>query len=173
MNGLRAILVSLVCLGPGTLNIKPDVTNSPKNYVTFIPQPGEVVAAHNFVREKVGVPPVAWSDALAQVAQEWANKLMSAGVFMHSRDLRYGENLFQISGLGATSTAFEVVNAWASEADSYRYDTNTCRGECGHYTQLVWRDTKQVGCAVARDSRREVWVCEYAPFGNIIGERPY
>jgi uncharacterized protein YkwD len=121
----------------------------------------------------VGVPPLGWSDQLAQVAQRWADKLMTSGIFVHSSDMRYGENLFQISGYGATSTAFEVVNAWGAESDFYRYANNSCRGECGHYTQVVWRDTKQVGCAVSRDDKREIWVCEYAPYGNIIGERPY
>ena len=173
MNALRVIPMCLVCLGPATVDASSDATTSAKTYVTYIAQPGEAVAAHNFIRDKLGVPPLVWSDALAQVAKDWANKLMSTGLFMHSSDLRYGENLFQISGPGATSTAFEVVNAWAGEAQFYDYDTNTCRGRCGHYTQVVWRDTKQVGCAVARDIRREVWVCEYAPYGNIIGERPY
>jgi len=173
MNALRVILVCLMCLGPTTFHGHAEMANSAKSYFTFIPQPADVIAAHNLAREKVGVPPVAWSDTLTHVAQEWANKLMAAGLFMHSSDFRYGENLFQISGPGATSTAFEVVSAWASEAAAYDYDTNTCRSRCGHYTQLVWRDTKQVGCAVARDSRREIWVCEYAPFGNVIGQRPY
>jgi len=44
---------------------------------------------------------------------------------------------------------------------------------CGHYTQIVWRDTKQVGCGVARDNRREIWVCNYDPPGNWVGHRPY
>jgi hypothetical protein len=43
---------------------------------------------------------------------------------------------------------------------------------CGHYTQLVWRRARQVGCAAARGGSREVWVCEF-PEGNYIGMRPY
>ena len=173
MKALKVLPLCLLCLGAAPVKASSDATSSDKPYSTFIAQPGDVVAAHNFIRDRIGVPPLAWSDALAEVAQGWANNLISSGLFMHSRDLRYGENLFQISGPDATSTPFEVVNAWAGEAQSYDYDTNTCHGRCGHYTQLVWRDTKQVGCAVARDSTREVWVCEYAPFGNIVGERPY
>jgi uncharacterized protein YkwD len=172
MNLVKVLILSVVCLSEafaaGAGN--PD---SPKRYSSFTPEPTEVVAAHNFVRGKVGVPPLSWSDDLARVAQRWADKLMDSGVFMHSTDMRFGENLFQISGLGASSTPYEVVNAWGSESDFYRYDTNTCHGECGHYTQVVWRDTKQVGCAVSRNDNREIWVCEYAPYGNIVGERPY
>jgi pathogenesis-related protein 1 len=65
------------------------------------------------------------------------------------------------------------VDGWASEAAQYDYKTNRCTGTCGHYTQLVWRDTKEVGCAVARSANREVWACDYAPPGNYIGMRPY
>lgn len=133
----------------------------------------EVVTAHNSIRSRVGVPPLVWSDALAQVAQNWANVLIASGAFAHSRDSRYGENLFEISGPGASSTPFAVVSAWAGESASYRYETNSCSGVCGHYTQVIWRDTKAVGCGVARDNRREIWVCNYAPYGNIIGEKPY
>jgi pathogenesis-related protein 1 len=67
----------------------------------------------------------------------------------------------------------QIVRGWAAEASEYDYRTNECRGMCGHYTQLVWRDTKEVGCAVARGGNREVWVCDYSPPGNYGGKRPY
>jgi pathogenesis-related protein 1 len=44
---------------------------------------------------------------------------------------------------------------------------------CGHYTQIVWRNTKAVGCAVGGKGAREVWVCDYDPPGNYVGQRPY
>jgi uncharacterized protein YkwD len=141
--------------------------------VSMLPTPTDVLAAHNSIRSKVGLPPLAWSDDLAHVAQKWADKLAAAGEFHHSTDNRYGENLFRISGDGATSNAYEVVNAWGAESASYHYESNSCQGECGHYTQIVWRETKKVGCAVARDPKHEVWVCEYAPYGNVIGQRPF
>ncbi len=131
----------------------------------------EIVAAHNVVRRKVGVPPLVWSGEMAKVAQDWAYTLLARGTFEHRTDHRYGENLFEASGFDPTPS--QVVDAWASEAKDYRYTANTCSGVCGHYTQVVWRDTKMVGCAMARDLRREIWVCNYAPYGNIVGERPY
>lgn len=131
----------------------------------------EVIAAHNSVRSRIGVPPLVWSDRMAMLAQNWANTLLVNGAFQHRPNNPYGENLFESGGFDATP--FYVVNAWAAEAANYRYATNTCFGVCGHYTQVVWRDTRAVGCGVARDGRREIWVCNYTPFGNIIGERPY
>jgi len=131
----------------------------------------DMLAAHNAVRVRAGVPPLVWSAALAAVAQQWANNLIATNSFYHRPDNRYGENLYSISG-GAASPA-DVVAAWAAEARGYDVRSNTCAGVCGHYTQLVWRATKTVGCGVATDPEREVWVCDYDPPGNIIGYRPY
>lgn len=131
----------------------------------------EMLAAHNSVRARHGVPPLRWSDELAKYAQKWAHTLIARGEFSHHRNLQYGENLFEVSG--GSATADEVVSGWAAEAKKYNYRNNTCSGRCGHYTQIVWRDTKMVGCGMARDRGREVWVCNYEPAGNIMGERPY
>ncbi len=131
----------------------------------------EIVAAHNVVRSKIGVSPLVWSNDMAKVARDWANTLLATGAFEHRTDHQYGENLLEASGFEPTPA--QVVDAWASEAKDYQYSANSCSGVCGHYTQLVWRDTKIVGCAMVRDAKREIWVCNYAPYGNIVGQRPY
>ncbi len=74
---------------------------------------------------------------------------------------------------GGTATPHQVVAAWADEAREYDHGTNSCSGVCGHYTQIVWRTTRAVGCAVGSDAHRQVWVCEYEPAGNWVGYRPY
>ena len=131
----------------------------------------EMLSAHNQTRAKADVPPLVWSVSLATRAQEWANHLLGQMQFYHRPNSNLGENLFEI--IGGTLSPAEVVGNWASEARDYNYRTNSCRGTCGHYTQLVWRTTREVGCAIARGQDREVWVCNYDPPGNWIGERPY
>jgi uncharacterized protein YkwD len=131
----------------------------------------EMLASHNAVRDRVGTPPLQWSGQLAAVAQQWADRLIQNGQFVHSHNPKYGENLYEIEG--ATATPAEVVKAWAEEVRDYDYGSNTCHGACGHYTQIVWSDTREVGCAVARAGRREVWACEYDPPGNWVGRKPY
>ena len=67
------------------------------------------------------------------------------------------------------------------EIDNYHYANNSCdAGQmCGHYTQLVWRDSVRIGCAVHRCSPlpgfgpADLIVCEYDPPGNWVGEKPY
>jgi hypothetical protein len=78
-----------------------------------------------------------------------------------------------------------MVGAWAAEASDYDYARNTCAAGkvCGHYTQLVWRATTRVGCATQVCDRNspfgsrfptwQLWVCNYAPPGNYVGQRPY
>ncbi len=138
---------------------------------TKTPLPREIVADHNAVRAGVGIQPLVWSGSLAAVAQEWANKLIANGQFVHSHNPNFGENLYEIDG-GLAMPA-EVVAAWAGEVKDYNYRSNTCSGVCGHYTQIVWADTKEVGCAWAQHGRRQVWVCEYNPPGNWVGRKPY
>ncbi len=137
------------------------------------PIASEILGAHNAVRARAGVPPLTWSKRLESAARQWAESLLAKGTFRHRPQSNFGENLFEIRGARADAT--RVVRSWAAEADDFNLATNSCRGDavCGHYTQLVWRDTRQLGCAVARGGRREVWVCNYSPPGNVIGERPY
>ena len=76
------------------------------------------------------------------------------------------------------------MQGWVSESTDYDLASNTCKpGKiCGHYTQVVWRDTRQVGCAsVVCNSNSpfqghpqwRIWVCDYAPPGNYVGQKPY
>ena len=132
----------------------------------------EILDAHNRVRAQTGAPPLTWSDQLAAVAQQWADYLLRSGEFCHRTPSRFGENLFEIRGRPAPPTL--SVDRWAAEAADYDAGRNSCRSgvRCGHYTQIIWRATKRVGCAVARAGNREVWVCNYDPPGNVIGQRP-
>jgi pathogenesis-related protein 1 len=131
----------------------------------------EMVNAHNALRGRLKLPPLVWSDQLARYAQEWANRLAITGQLSHRSNPVYGENLFLVHGADAEPAA--VVAAWASEARSYDYRNNSCQGRCGHYTQLIWRNTKRLGCGSASRNGTQIWVCNYDPPGNMVGERPY
>ena len=133
----------------------------------------QMLAAHNAVRERVGVRPLVWSNKLARAAQEWADRLVKEGAFRHRPNSEWGQNLYEVGG--SEFLPQQIVNGWDGEAKDYDLASNTCKEGrmCGHYTQMVWRETKEVGCAVARGGNREVWVCEYSPPGNYVGKRPY
>jgi len=131
-----------------------------------------ITEAHNFYRRALKLPELVWNSQLAAFAQEWANYLKSQGCRMKHRPSNpYGENLAW--AMGKNLTPEEVVQMWYSEVKDYDYASNTCRNVCGHYTQVVWRNSKRLGCGIARCGNTEVWVCNYDPPGNYIGERPY
>jgi uncharacterized protein YkwD len=135
------------------------------------PAAREMLMLHNSLREGVRSPALAWSEKLAAAAEEWAKALIAHGQFRHSDHKHYGENLAEFRG--GKTTAKQAFELWASEVKNYNHKSNRCEGPCGHYTQVVWSGTKQVGCGVARGAGREVWVCEYDPPGNFVGQRPY
>jgi pathogenesis-related protein 1 len=147
----------------------------------------EILDAQNIARAEVGVPSLFWSTSLAQGAQAWADTLASQNCTLsHDPHTPYGENLASRWVTGSThsgliSTPKEIVSLWTSEKQFYEYTHNTCKdGEtCGHYTQLIWKDSTEVGCAVSTcfdassQKQTDVWVCRYNPAGNMQGEKPY
>jgi pathogenesis-related protein 1 len=136
-----------------------------------------ITAAHNAVRSPLGVPALTWAPEVAKFAQAWADKLKGQGCALKHRPhkgadaQKFGENVYSASG--SAPTAGDVVDTWAAEVADYNAKTNRCKGVCGHYTQVVWRKSQRLGCGMASCGETEVWVCNYDPPGNFMGERPY
>lgn len=125
---------------------------------------GQALAAHNNARGRHGANALSWSDELAGVAQGWANRC----IFEHGggKPGGFGENL-----AAGQSNIFAVIDAFMSEIPDY--NPNSPSGS--HFTQVVWKNTQRVGCAVTMcnmpnlNSRGQspMYVCEYDPPGNI------
>lgn len=137
-----------------------------------------MVDRHNYWRAKVHVPDLKWSNACAKVAQDWADRLAKEGCKIHHRPSEgklstdYGENIYW--SMGMENKAADVVDDWASEIEFFDEKSGQCRGGvCGHYTQVVWKNTTAVGCGMAKCGDQEVWVCNYDPAGNWVGQKPY
>ncbi|MBU2537628.1 MAG: SCP-like extracellular [Proteobacteria bacterium] len=150
---------------------------------------------HNTLRAAVGTPVLRWSDALARQASTWADELKKTGCVMQHSRANLGENIYWASAWKTTTrnkskntlqtiltlqpiTEAHVISSWAVEQPWYSQASNTCNAppgkSCGHYTQIVWQNTKEVGCARAVcDDKSQVWVCNYSPAGNVVGQRPY
>jgi pathogenesis-related protein 1 len=135
-----------------------------------------------------GEPPLVCDPIAAQVALNYANKC----TFMHNanRNSDYsalggtgglGENLAE----GYMLTAAQAVSLWVSEGQYYDHSTNTCSApanqSCGHYTQVVWKATTAVGCALVTCTMNspsgggswQLAVCDFSPPGNYVGQPPY
>jgi hypothetical protein len=153
----------------------------------------DILAVHNRERAAVGVPPLVWSDKLATDAKIYAEHLATPGVttvvgLQHPSaewvaahpTVPEGENLAAIDSSDAKIkiSAEELQHGWVDEKRGYNAKTNTCtpvppRTSCGHYTQMVWNTTKEVGCATGISPHNIYLSCRYSPPGNIVGKPPY
>ncbi|MFN8623757.1 MAG: CAP domain-containing protein [Chloroflexota bacterium] len=136
------------------------------------------VAADESARlgQTVSIPKLTWNADAAAIAQAWADHLLATDTFEHNPDTGgLGENIYWESGFDPSTGAKRAFHNWASEQDDYTWDTNSCAAgkKCGHYTQIVWSGTTSVGCGMATDGTQAYWVCDYAPAGNVQGQRPY
>ncbi len=139
-----------------------------------------LLSAHNAERVRKFAPPLIWSPALARDAAAWATTLANSGKFEHAPQRNsgspQGENLWM--GTQGAYAPEEMVQSWIDEKSDYRRGLfpNVSRtgnwSDVGHYTQLIWGDTKEVGCARASNGADDYLVCRYFPAGNWIGVDP-
>jgi pathogenesis-related protein 1 len=125
-----------------------------------------LLGLHNSYRAQHCVPPLSWSTELAASAQQWASRCRIG----HAPRGGFGENL----AWGYKRTPNNVVDAWYKEVTDYDYRRPGFASSTGHFTQVIWRNTKQVGCGVATCLWGSVrfWVCRYTPQGNWAGQFP-
>ncbi|UXE64114.1 MAG: CAP family protein [Woronichinia naegeliana WA131] len=135
----------------------------------------EILDAHNSYRSQVGVPPLTWSDTLAREANEWAKHLSDTGTFGHSGAKGEGENIWM--GTANSYSFAQMIQSFGNEkqhfvAGTFPNVSNTGNwADVGHYTQMVWSNTTQVGCAGwNRSDGKYVLVCRYSPPGNVLGQ---
>ncbi|CAL9227880.1 unnamed protein product [Arabidopsis halleri] len=137
-------------------------------------RPKDYLAVHNRARDDVGVPHIKWHAGAARYAWNYAQIRKRDCRLIHSNSRgRYGENLAWSSGDMSGAAA---VRLWVKEKSDYFHKSNTCRAgkQCGHYTQVVWKNSKWVGCAKVKCDNGGTFVtCNYSPPGNLRGRWPY
>jgi glioma pathogenesis-related protein 2 len=130
-----------------------------------------IVERHNALRAKHGAAALTWSPTVASVAQNWASKIARDDQMRHRQPNKYGENIYWISGGNPTGTS--VTDTWYGEIKDYNYARPGFGMKTGHFTQVVWKSTKEIGCGVAKSRRGGTYVvCNYNPPGNYSGRFP-
>lgn len=187
--GLFVDAISLICgafteVNPSHPEPRPEacrgLTNNP------VPEQwSDMLNAHNERRKQHCVPALGWSNELARDAQAYAEKCI---LDKHGST---GENMAdawqEVNGnpvLPASTDRQAFEKTWYCEVNNYDFTnpefkggfTTNCKDVNGHFTQVVWKDTCQLGCGRATcemtDDRGVVhkgthWVCRYKPPGNI------
>ena len=135
-----------------------------------------LLAIHNRERARTGAPPLVWDGRLAAAASAFGPALIARGSLAHSDPASrpgQGENLW-MGSRGAYSLE-EMAGSWAEEKQLFRpgifpdVSATGKYGDVGHYTQMIWRGSTSVGCALRRSARWDFLICRYAPPGNVVG----
>lgn len=132
--------------------------------------------AHNVYRCVAGLPLLEWDTGIFATAKRWAAKAPVDRLQHSPEEQRRGANgdiLGENVAIGELLQPGIVVARWYSEIRSSaggRGGTASIgRTGLGHYTQIVWRRTRRVGCAMAQ--QRRVAICHYDPAGNERGRQ--
>lgn len=137
--------------------------------------------AHNGERAALGLPLLQWDDALTADAARYAAEMARSGVFRHSprtgRAVPSGENLWmgsrRLYGYQAMVGSFLDEKRFTRIAGKLPDLSSTGRWQdVGHYTQMIWRGTKKIGCALGEGANADYLVCRYFPAGNAFGRGP-
>ncbi len=175
MPGMRTLVATAIAAMLAAQPAAAQVTVTPIETVG-----PRLLAAQNAERARLGLKPLVWSAKLSEHAKKWAQTLAVSDMFEHApvgADGGEGENLW--TGTRDDYTLEEMVGMWIGESALFKrakfpnVSTNGRWEDVGHYTQIVWTDTREVGCAIASNPRSDYLVCRYFPAGNTIGKPVY
>jgi len=150
----------------------------------------EIVNTHNELRSKASpraknMLKMYWNENLARSARN--GRTYKKCEFAHDKN----QQMKTWAGLGITvgqNLAFaspykrtwaQTVKGWHSEHVNFKHGrgkvaNKCCRGQIGHYTQVMQDQATAVGCAYKRCGQKHFWVCNYA-YGQLYGDEatPY
>ncbi len=133
---------------------------------------------HNIERAAVGVYNLTWSDDLTKASQDFANTLAAKNGFHHSGTGWVGENIAKAT-FRKDLTQY-LVSLWSSQKKYFnptvKYGASSStdpKREVGHYTQMIWSMSHEVGCGIANTSTSSILVCQYRYAGNFVNEWVY
>lgn len=152
----------------------------------------EILRIHTAARAEVNLSPLIWNCKMADFSQKWVDQGKSAKALKHSstkerRKVILGSDLGENLASAAPKTspiATSGTTGWRDEKKHWDNAKKICKAGkvCGHYTQMVWRNTTEIGCGVNREAsvlgakwqgNSAYLACTYNPGGNYPGEAPY
>jgi hypothetical protein len=130
----------------------------------------QCLEAHNFVRQKYGVPSLIWSQELAELAKTWAMKLADRGRILYPELPDIGENITLTIGSHENhlTTGEELVAFWAKQADEFNFSNPKWSIKCKDFTQMIWRSSIEMGVCRYWNTHKNCLaiVSFYRPAGN-------
>uniref|UniRef100_A0A452I942 ShKT domain-containing protein n=1 Tax=Gopherus agassizii TaxID=38772 RepID=A0A452I942_9SAUR len=171
---LLAVFLGLAAVLQTSTGQTPELDSLPTDNIN---QQKEIVDKHNALRRQV-IPTASnmlrmeWSPAAAKNAKSWANNCtLSHSPPNKRRTMNCGENLYMSTAPNSWSNA---IQTWYNEVGHFMYGNGSTipNAMIGHYTQVVWYRSYQIGCALAfcgaQKYYKYYYVCHYCPAGNDI-----
>ena len=127
---------------------------------------------HNELRNKHGSPELQMNEELNKKAQEYAEKLLNNKnekiiSFNIYKDSFFGENII----ISEKESPENICQKWYNEIVNYNFNIKKYQKDTGHFTQMIWKKTKEVGFGFHFDDYNNFcMVAYYYPAGNIFGE---
>ena len=133
----------------------------------------DLLKQHNSYRKKHSASSLKTNSQLEEIAQKYSEVLAKRGSLIHSGSKfngeNMGENLYMSWGKTSVSGS-HVTDQWYNEIELYDYKKPGFSEETGHFTQLIWKNTKEIGCGASCQGTTCAVTCNYYPAGNYIGE---
>lgn len=159
---------------------KQQKTVSNKTSTATKPSPTEInefykdaLDKHNYYRRVHHVGPLTINNSLCRIAESYSRILAySIRSLVHSKN-KYnrepiGENLYYCKGKEPTGS--HVTSNWYEEIQEHDFNSEWGNVNTGHFTQVVWKGTKEVGFGVTKNENGQYFVvANYFPAGNVIG----
>jgi len=154
-------------------NVFPKIANSEANSFYSINTKflEEILNSHNELRSKHNSPPLILNPSLSMLAQEKAEKMAeNKEIKFNEKNKEYGKNYFFSEN---NCSGEEVTSFWYKGKNKYNFkkETNKKDEMINNFTQLIWKDTKEVGFGYSQlNNNEKIFVAFYFPAGNILNE---
>ena len=125
----------------------------------------EAIKKHNIYRACHNAEPLMPNCELMEISQEYAETMPEGHSKADFHGEWMGENLYWV--WGKLPTGEDAVDAWYSEIKDYDFNNHTSKGgQIGHFTQLIWKNSKELGVGYYCNTEKCCVVSNYYPGGN-------
>ena len=133
----------------------------------------QMLKLHNDERKKYKYDELTKNEDLNDLASEYAKELA-----LRQGKIRYEDYIYEGSILGEniikseTKEPKKIFDCWLKEGNDYNFNDKKFSHKTAHYTQIIWKDTKEVGIGIWHDNenKKYVTVVLYNPPGNTLGK---
>jgi uncharacterized protein YkwD len=133
------------------------------------------IKRHNLYRACHNAQPLMFNCEILKISQDYSQYLLDNNKFEHSGNTYHGawmgENLAYTGGYSITGET--PTDMWYDEIKDYNFNNPSYQPGCGHFTQVVWKNSKEFGIGLACANRACYMTANYYPGGNYGYDQDY